>query len=63
MEGATDVIFVLYFVGAATTGVALIAALVGVREVWRHSAIICLMLSSVSHSEVHDLAEFVVADT
>ena len=52
VEGATDVMFVLYFIGAASTGVALTAALVGVRDVWRYSAIICLVLSSVSHPEV-----------
>lgn len=48
VEGATDLMFVLYFMGAATTGVALIAALVGVREVWRYSAVICFMLSSLA---------------
>lgn len=57
--------FVLYFMGAVTTGVALIAALVGVREVWRYSALTCLMLSSVSHPpvlpEVHGLADYAVA--
>lgn len=66
VEGATDLMFVLYFMGAATTGVALIAALVGVREVWRYSAVICFMLSSVSHQQVlrdvHGLANYVVAN-
>lgn len=51
VEGATDFMFVLYLIGATTTGVALLAALVGVRMVWRYSAIICLMLSSVCHHQ------------
>ena len=61
VEDATDVIFVLYIIGAATTGAALIAALVGVRAVWRYHVVACLMLSSVCHSrvlpEAHDLAK------
>ncbi|KAF6240948.1 hypothetical protein HO173_000741 [Letharia columbiana] len=48
VEDATDVMFVLYSIGATTTGVALIAALVGVRGVWRYSAITCVMLSSLA---------------
>ncbi|CAF9931631.1 hypothetical protein IMSHALPRED_008670 [Imshaugia aleurites] len=48
VEGATDVMFVLYFIGAASTGAALTAALVGVRDVWRYSAITCLVLSSLA---------------
>ena len=52
VKGATDVIFVLYLAGAIATGMALIAALVGVREVFRYSAMICSMLSSVRHPQV-----------
>lgn len=48
VEDATDVMFVLYFIGATATGVALIAALVGVREVWRYSVLTCLLLSSLA---------------
>ncbi|CAF9918121.1 MAG: hypothetical protein ALECFALPRED_000566 [Alectoria fallacina] len=48
VEDATDIMFVLYFIGAATTGVALIAALVGVREVWPYRVITCLMLTSLA---------------
>ncbi|KAF6224820.1 hypothetical protein HO133_010014 [Letharia lupina] len=48
VEDATDVMFVLYSTGATTTGVALIAALIGVRGVWRYSAITCVMLSSLA---------------
>lgn len=49
VKAATDLMFVLYFTGALTTGVGLIAALIGVREVWRYSAIMNLILSSVSN--------------
>ena len=52
VKGATDVIFVLYLAGAVATGMALVAALVGVREVFRYSAMICSMLSSVRHRQV-----------
>lgn len=66
VEGATDLIFVLYFIGAATTGVAFIATLIGVRAVWRYSAITCVMLSSVRYPlffpEAHDWAEYVIAN-
>ena len=62
MEDATDVIFVLYFIGAITTGVALIAALVGLREVWRYSIITCLILSLVSHPQVLPEAQDSVAN-
>lgn len=66
VEDATDVMFVLYSTGATTTGVALIAALIGVRGVWRYSAITCVMLSSVCGPQVlpeaHDLARYVVAN-
>lgn len=66
VEDATDIMFVLYFIGAATTGVALIAALVGVREVWPYRVITCLMLSSVCHPQVlpeaQNLAQYVVAN-
>lgn len=48
VKGATDVIFVLYLAGAVATGMALIGALVGVREVFRYSAMICSMLSSLA---------------
>ena len=61
VKAATDVMFVLYFTGALSTGVGLIAALVGVREVWRYSAIMNLILSSVCHPKVfreaHDSAK------
>lgn len=52
VKDATSFMFLLYFIGAATTGVALIAALIAVRAVWRYSAIACLMLSSVCQSHV-----------
>ena len=61
VKAATDLMFVLYFTGALTTGVGLIAALIGVREVWRYSAIMNLILSSVSDPkifpEAHDSAK------
>lgn len=62
VEDATDVMFVLYFIGATTTGVALIAALVGLREVWRYSIITCLILSSVGHPQVLPEAQNSVAN-
>ena len=49
MKGLTKVLFFFYFVAAISTGTTLVAALVGVRAVWRYSAI--MALSAVCHPE------------
>ena len=51
MKGLTKVLFFFYFVAAVSTGITLVAALVGVRVVWRYSAIISMALSAVCHPE------------
>ena len=51
VKAATSVMFAVYFIAAISTGTALIAALVGVRAVWRYSAVINMILSLVSHPQ------------
>ena len=56
VKAASDLMFVLYVMGVSTTGVALLTALVGVRNAWRYSAVTNIMLSSVGAPKVlpHD---------
>ena len=51
MKSLGKVLFFFYFVAAISTGTTLVAALVGVREVWRYSAFISMGLSSVCHPD------------
>ena len=66
VKGAMDLVFILFFTAAITTGVALLAALVAVRTVGRYSAISSLITLSVCHPRVFakagDLAKELIAN-
>ena len=51
VKGLTKFLFFLYSIAVISTGTTLLAALVGVRVVWRYSAFISMALSAVCHPE------------
>ena len=52
VKGGTQFMFGVYVIGAVSTGAALIAALIGVRGVWRYSAVTSVILSLVCYPQV-----------
>ena len=51
MKDLTKVLYFFYVIAASSTGTTLVAAMVGLRWVWRYSASISMVLSGVSHPE------------